>query len=444
MYQVELSRTDAAAGPLAAASFFGRHQAGTVLFDHQTGGPKGQSLLMSSPRALLIEQNGEFFEQPRHRRVDCPVRWMREQHRAVEADTELAFVGGLAGYLGFEFGWRLDQLRVAAQRSNTPRCWVGRYDAAAVYDHHRTRWTVAGCQREAVDELVGGLQMAQPVDFRGEGRRNIDRDVDAERYQQGVQQAVEAIYAGELFEVNYTERFHGQWQGDRWALYEGLRSQAPGDWGGVVDGDEVFVASVSPEQFLAVGTNGEVVTRPIKGTRPRGETAQEDRRLAEQLVTSEKDRAENVMIVDLMRNDLTRVCRAGSVEATELCALESFESVHHLVSTVRGRLAEDFDALDAFVASFPAGSITGAPKLRSMEWVAEHEQSARGPYTGSMFYWSDHGQFDSNVLIRTAVLCGDELEYGAGGAVVADSDPDGEFEEACWKARPFLELLEAR
>lgn len=443
MGDIVTRRIDAAADPWSAASFFMEHGRGTILFDNQTGdgGEHPCSLVMTEPRRLLVERDGRFVELPTGRDVADPVAWMKESHRGVVADESVPFCGGLAGYLGFEFGWNVDNLGVAPRRASAPDLWVGEFAAAAMFDHRRGQWTVAGREDGAVDELARGLEAVEPMETSGRGQRARGRDVDAADYRAGVKRAVEAIYAGELFEVNYTERFHGRWSGDRRALYEAMKARAPGAFGGAVDAEEVFVASISPEQFLEVGADGRVVTRPIKGTRPRGETPQQDERLADELITSDKDRAENVMIVDLMRNDLTRVCQVGTVEATELCGLHSFDSVHHLVSTVQGQLAEQFDAIDAFVASFPAGSITGAPKLRSMEWVAENEASARGPYTGSMFYWSDHGRLDSNVLIRTAVLQGEDVEYGAGGAVVSDSEPAGEYEEALWKARPFFETL---
>lgn len=447
MPQPVIRDCDAAATPWSAASFCGGRSLPTVLFEHQTGGVDdgGFSIVVTEPDAWLVEKNRRFVERPSGRRVDDPVGWMRRRHRPTTLEDEIPFVGGIAGYLGFEFGWRLDNLAVDVPRARTPDLWIGAFLSAAIYDHANQRWTVAGRDEEAVGRLDDVLCEAAGKPRLGSGFGwRTDDGFDAEAYRRRVGQAVDAIGAGEFFEVNYTERIRGRWRGDDRVLYDRLRTAAPGDFGAMIDVPELTVASISPEQFLRVDQNGGVITRPIKGTRPRGETAARDRRLARQLMESQKDRAENVMIVDLMRNDLTRVCQPGSVEATKLCQLHSFESVHHLVSTVRGRLCEACDGLDAFLAAFPAGSITGAPKLRSMEWIASHEQTARGPYTGSAFYWSDHGTLDSNVLIRTAVCNGEDVEYGTGGAVVADSEPSREFEEAQWKARPFLELLEKR
>jgi para-aminobenzoate synthetase component 1 len=220
-------------------------------------------------------------------------------------------------------------------------------------------------------------------------------------------------------------------------LYEALCEVASGEHFGYLQAPGFEVASVSPERFLRVDPDGHVSTRPIKGSMRRSDDPEEDRRLGERLLASEKDRAENIMIVDLMRNDLTQVCELGSVKATALCELESFAGIHHLVSTVEGALAPGFDALDALLASFPAGSITGAPKLRSIEYIANLEGSARGFYTGSLFYASSHGALDSSVLIRTAEILDGKARYGAGGAVVADSDPERERREALRKLAPL-------
>ncbi len=443
---VEYLSLDAAATPWSAASFCMEHVGRTVLFEHQgdTGEERAHSILLCAPKRWIVEGGETFIEGPSGREVDDPLRWMKQQHQPCQALEPVPFIGGLAGYLGFEQGWRLDTLQVAARSAESPDLWVGLFEASAVFDHRRRRWGIYGRSGDAVQQLADVLRRAPsepnigPGESRGES--NHPGGISPASYRQGVSDAVEAIYAGDLFEVNFTDRIRTTWRGDRRAIYAGLRQLAPGDFGGLIAIDELLIASVSPEQFLCVEPNGRVITRPVKGTRPRGETIEEDRALAEELLMSRKDRAENIMIVDLMRNDLTRVCKPGSVRTSELCGLHSFSSIHHLISTVEGRLSERFDALDAFLASFPAGSITGAPKLRAMEWIAANERSPRGPYTGSMFYWSDHGRLDSNVLIRSAVLSGDRLEYGTGGAVVADSSPPQEYDEALWKAQPFLDF----
>ena len=200
----------------------------------------------------------------------------------------------------------------------------------------------------------------------------------------------------------------------------------------------VAVASASPERFLQLDPAGRVETRPIKGTRPRGATPEQDAALAQSLLASTKDRAENLMIVDLLRNDLSRACRPGTVRVPELFALEQYRTVHHLVSTVEGKLVAGKDAADLLAATFPGGSITGAPKVRAMEIIAELEPSRRGVYCGSIDYWSVTGALDTSIVIRTLVAAGGRLYFSAGGGIVADSDPEQEYQETLHKARALL------
>lgn len=360
---------------------------------------------------------------------------LEHQPPPIAYEGPLPFIGGLAGFLSFEFG-----LEGARSELKTPQLWVGVFEAAALFDHRRSTWSIVGSGEGAghLQEVIesGGDWMAS-----GEGEQGaLCADDGGDGYAASVRDALAAIERGELSQVNYTERFRGRWRGDRRELYDRLRSRAPGDYGGFVDVDDIFLASISPEQFLAI-EDRHIVVRPIKGTRPRGQTVEEDERLAQELLASPKDRAENELIVELMRRDLAQVCKPASVKVSEFCALHSFPSVHHLISTVEGELEESQSELEAFLSCFPAGSITGSPKRRSIDWIVANESTPRGPYTGSLFYLSRHGRLDSNVLIRTAVLVGDEVEYGAGGAVVAGSSPRGEYEEALWKARPFFDAL---
>ncbi|MFW5968966.1 MAG: anthranilate synthase component I family protein [Persicimonas sp.] len=419
---------------------------GLLFFDSAHADSAHWSILTCHPSRVLTEhREGGFVELPSGERVEEPTRWIARAHTvespALEDGRELPFVGGLAGVLAFEFAWHLDDVDAPIPPARTPKVWVGDYPSALVYSHSDGRWWLTGRPvGEAARRLEAALREAtrSPVvdERRGCG---FGATVAPATYRERVGRAIDAIYAGELFEINYTERFSARWDADAFSLYEALRATESGAYGGFVDAGSFQLASVSPEQFLEVD-NRRVVSRPIKGTRPRSGCAEEDARFAEELLASEKDRAENVMIVDLMRNDLTQVCRLGSVEATEICALESFSGVHHLVSTVEGELADGFSPLDALLAAFPAGSITGAPKLRAIELIAELEETPRGPYTGSLFYASRHGRLDSNVLIRTAVLVDGEVRYGSGGAVVADSDPRAEFEEARLKAAPLRKV----
>jgi len=231
-----------------------------------------------------------------------------------------------------------------------------------------------------------------------------------------------------------SQRFSAPWAGRPFDFYRHLIAANPAPFSVYFQGDGFAVASASPERFLSVDTAGYVETRPIKGTRPRGATPAEDRRLADELLASAKDRAENVMIVDLLRNDLSKVCRPGSVEVPALCALESHPTVHHLESIVTGRLEPERTAADLLRAAFPGGSITGAPKVRAMEILTELEPVARGVYCGTIGWLSLTGAMDSSIAIRTVTLQEGCAYFHAGGGIVADSDPALEYQETLDKA----------
>ncbi|MEJ7812364.1 MAG: aminodeoxychorismate synthase component I [Gemmatimonadaceae bacterium] len=260
-------------------------------------------------------------------------------------------------------------------------------------------------------------------------------------YLSAVARVREYILAGDIFQANISQRFEAPLAGSAWTLYRLLRARNAAPFAAYLDFGRVMVMSASPERFVRVTAEGQVETRPIKGTRPRGEGPEHDAALGRALTESEKDRAENLMIVDLLRNDLSRVCRPGSVRVPELFALERYPTVHHLVSTVVGELAPGADAVALLLAAFPGGSITGAPKIRAMEIIAELEPSRRGVYCGAIGYLSVTGALDTSIAIRTYVALGDRVYFSAGGGVVADSDPAGEYGETLDKARALIAAL---
>ncbi len=260
-------------------------------------------------------------------------------------------------------------------------------------------------------------------------------------YLEAVARVREYIFAGDIFQSNLSQRFEAPLTEPPWELYRRLRTRNAAPFAAFLDFPDAVVLSASPERFLRVDVGGHVETRPIKGTRPRGVGPEHDGALGLALSESEKDRAENLMIVDLMRNDLSRVCAPGTVRVPELFALERFATVHHLVSTVVGQLAPGMDALDLLRAAFPGGSITGAPKVRAMEIIAELEASQRGVYCGAIGYWSVTGALDSSIAIRTAVATADRIYFSAGGGIVADSDPEQEYRETLDKARGLIDAL---
>jgi para-aminobenzoate synthetase component 1 len=260
-------------------------------------------------------------------------------------------------------------------------------------------------------------------------------------YLDAVARVREYILAGDIFQANLSQRFDAPLRESTWDFYRRLRARNAAPFAAYLDLPDATVLSASPERFLSVDVEGHVETRPIKGTRPRGHGPEHDAALGQALVESDKDRAENLMIVDLMRNDLSRVCAAGTVRVPELFALERYATVHHLVSTVVGRLARGVDALDLLRAAFPGGSITGAPKLRAMEIIAELEPSQRGVYCGAIGYWSVTGALDTNIAIRTTVAREGHLYFSAGGGIVADSDPEQEYLETLDKARGIIDAI---
>jgi len=261
-----------------------------------------------------------------------------------------------------------------------------------------------------------------------------------EEYLRAVENVREYIRAGDIFQVNLSQRFEADLSISPYELYQRLRKINPAPFASYLDFDGVSVVGASPERFLKVQGDW-VETRPVKGTRPRGKSEAEDRALADELLASIKDRAENVMIVDLERNDLGRVCRYGTVRVTELAILETYPTVFHLTSTVKGRLCEDKDRIDLLKATFPGGSITGAPKVRAMQIIDELEPTRRSVYTGSIGYLSFSGEMDLNIVIRTFLVKGGRAYFQVGGGIVYDSEPEAEYVETLDKAKALIQAL---
>jgi para-aminobenzoate synthetase component 1 len=273
-----------------------------------------------------------------------------------------------------------------------------------------------------------------------EGAAGITSNFSREGYLHAVQRAIDYIRAGDVFQVNLSQRLLCPAQEESAALYQRLRKCNPAPFAGYFDAGAFQILSASPERFLCV-RGREVETRPIKGTRPRTGDARLDRRTEAELLASEKDRAENVMIVDLLRNDLSRVCSPESVHVSQLCRIEAYQHVLHLVSAVRGRLRDECSPFDLLRAAFPGGSVTGAPKIRAMEIIAELEPTVRGPYCGALGYWGFDGTLDLNILIRTITAGGGCWRFSVGGGVVAQSVPEREYEETWHKAEGLLRAV---
>ncbi|MHB9092282.1 MAG: aminodeoxychorismate synthase component I [Chloroflexota bacterium] len=363
------------------------------------------------------------------------------------------FQGGAVGYFGYDLAHHIESLpRTAVDDVGVPDMVVGIYDWVLAYDHASARtWLVVSPYphgdyeraRHRLEMVASRLAQLEPEPVSRRARplaRPLASTFDRKGYVDAILRAKEHIAAGDIYQVNLSQRFQVTLPISPWQLYRCLREVSPVPYSAYLQLGDLAVASASPELFLRK-EGSRVETRPIKGTRPRGKTPEEDRRLAEELLASEKDRAENVMIVDLLRNDLGKVCRVGTVRVPELYSLESYSTIHHLVSAVEGVLDGRHDAVSLLRACFPGGSVTGCPKIRAMEIIDELEPTQRGVYCGSIGYLGFNGNLDTSIVIRTIVVKGGQAYFQVGGAIVADSDPEDEYQETLDKARAMILAL---
>ena len=369
------------------------------------------------------------------------LRELLERYRpANPTPSELPFNGGALGWLGYEFGAALEQITPHPTPPTMPDIAIGIYQWALLMDHQQRRgWLVGEPPAEVLARLAAPEHPAiEPAGFQLQGE--LETDLDRTGYQTAFGRIKHYLREGDCYQVNLARRFQARVSGDPWAAYLALRQRSPAPYGAYLSTPFGQVLCNSPEQFLRVDGD-QISTRPIKGTRPRHPDPAQDQRLAEELQNSAKDRAENVMIVDLLRNDLGRVCRPGSIRVDGLWSLHSYATVHHLVSTVRGQLDADSDALALLSAAFPGGSITGAPKHRAMQIIRELEPQPRGVYCGSIGWLDWHGDMDSNIAIRTLVHQQGHIQFHAGGGIVIDSELEQEYQETEDKAAAMFALL---
>jgi len=418
------------------------------------------SFLCRDPFRVIATQDGQV-------RVDgAPVagdpfgvlqRELAALRRPLEAGPPevgpVPFTGGAVAVLGYELGGVLEKLPCRHPNDlNIPDMTVLFFDVVLAFDRaERRAWAIAaelpapharGAERALEQALALAWLPSAPVPPPPKviWRPELDRNT----YTDAVGRVLEYIRAGDIFQANFTMRHLAARPAgaEALAIYLALRANNPAPFAAFVDcGPRLAVASLSPERFLRLDPAGGIETRPIKGTRPRGADPQEDARLAESLRASEKDRAENLMIVDLLRNDIGRVADIGSIAVPSLFAVESFASVHHLVSTVVGQLAPGRDAVDLLRATFPGGSVTGAPKIRAMQIIEALEPVRRGPYCGAIGYLAADGSMQFNVAIRTMIAKDGRVHIPVGGGIVADSDPVAEYEETLIKAAAMFKAL---
>lgn len=365
--------------------------------------------------------------------------------------AKFPFLGGAVGYFAYDLCHHLERLpRKAIDDVQIPDCHLGFYDGIIIMDHAANKVFAAslGLQAPAeqvVERIIAQIKAAEKMGVKLPYRRKthpveFKASFTRDQYLQAVNRVKAYIKAGDIYQANLTQRFECDLEESPFELYLKLRSINPAPFAAFMDFGEGCIVSSSPERFIRIAGR-RVETRPIKGTRPRGQTAQEDRQNRAELLSSEKDKAELLMIVDLERNDLGRVCQSGTVKVEELFHLEEYATVYHLVATVTGVLKESCDAVDCLEAAFPGGSITGAPKIRAMEIIDELEPTQRNIYTGSIGYIGFNGNADLNIVIRTIVCKENKAYFQVGGGIVWDSDAELEYEEALHKARALLEAL---
>jgi para-aminobenzoate synthetase component 1 len=370
------------------------------------------------------------------------------------------FQGGAAGLFSYELGRSLERLpKPLFNELAFPDLSLGLYDVVVAFDVvERRAWIISTgipekesfARQERAHIRADWLkaQLARGTKRRGNGSISLTgftSNFTRASYEQAVREVIESILAGDVFQANIAQRFAAPVPEDfdHFGFYRHLRKVNPATFAAYLDHGDFIIASASPERFLRV--EGDFVeSRPIKGTRPRFADGVLDLLQAQALTESRKDRAENVMIVDLLRNDLSKVCIPGSVKVPQLCGLETYASVHHLVSAVIGRLAESHGAIDVLAAAFPGGSVTGAPKVRAMEIITEIERHARGPYCGAIGYLGFNGTMDLNIVIRTASFRAGQCVIQAGGGITTASDPAAEYDETLDKARRIFEAFGAR
>ncbi len=411
-------------------------------------------IIVANPE-ITLETTGEntiitFVSGKELKSQDDPFRLVKQYLGKHESNLSgLPFCGGAIGYFAYDLGRRVENLPELCQQDiDLPDMAIGIYDWVVIVDHHQRRSCLASFCRfqntsEKWSDLIELFHQQAPVKERQyQINSSIQSNMSKEQYTDAFTKIKNYILEGDCYQVNLAQRFQTDFNGDCWQVYRDLREFNPAPYASYINMPQGAVISSSPERFLKV-TGNQVETKPIKGTVHRSKFAYEDKALAGLLLESEKDRAENIMIVDLLRNDISKTCQPGSVKVPKLFALETYATVHHLVSTITGKLSEHYHALDLLRGCFPGGSITGAPKLRSMEIIEELEPHRRSIYCGSIAYIGFDGNMDSNICIRTIIQCDKNLYFYAGGGLTWYSDVNKEYQECFDKAAGIIKLCQA-
>ena len=416
-------------------------------------------IISACPQTLIETTDNQTFIISKDKSTEsdqgafATARALLSEIQPIEVIAETPFTAGLIGYFGYDL--ERDCAPTALQNpaaTQLPDMRLGLFLWSLIIDHELRKTTLyfhESCQHDLIDKIRQRLSnTADSIAHNCEKfqlQSTFTPTVTKDRYTQDIGHIKQYITKGDCYQVNYAQHHCAEFKGDLWQAYLSLRNANPAPYAAFWQWDNQAILSLSPERFIQTQADGDCIsaqTKPIKGTVLRGNTLEEDQENAIKLLNSDKDRAENLMIVDLLRNDLGKTCVAGSIRVPKLFDLESFPNVHHLVSTVTGTLKPECSPLDLLQGCFPGGSITGAPKKRSMEIIDELEPIKRSVYCGSMGYICASNQMDTNIAIRTLIADNTELHCWGGGGIVADSNADSEFEESMNKIRLILQILE--
>jgi para-aminobenzoate synthetase component 1 len=416
---------------------------------------------VADPVATLTTQDNQTYvwqqQGPSHYTQDNPFqlvrKWLTHYRPAnCQLPDAIPFAGGALGYFSYDLGRYQEQLSNCQPADlKIPDMNIGIYLWALINDHQQKTTTLSTLDPALVQthywqQLTTSLLTAieQPIQTKQANHFQLTSEFQADfsrhSYGQAFRQVMDYIQAGDCYQVNLAQRFQAAFQGSVWQAYLRLRQTNPNPFSAFLNYPQGQILSLSPERFLQVKT-GQVGSYPIKGSRPRHKKPALDQQAAQALLTSTKDRAENIMIVDLMRHDLSKNCRPHSVKVSELCGLTSFARVHHLISCINGKLKSTRDSIQLLADCFPGGSITGAPKIRAMEIIEQLEPRRRSVYCGSIGYTGFNGDMDTNICIRTLVAYHQRLYAWAGGGLVADSQEAAEYQETLDKIQPLLQSL---
>lgn len=427
----------------------------------------GRYSFLGSDPFLVFKSYGERNEIRRGNRIELLkgnpfdiLKTLLSKYRLITTPDCPPFMGGGVGYFAYDLKHFVEKLPSRSKDDiNVPLCFLAFYDVVIIFDHLKGKVWIsstglpeereylkrvrAKTRLEAFCQKLNDLKKRVHTPHLAPAKHDLlelNCNFTRENYIRAVLKAKEYIAAGDIYQVNLSQRFSANVSTPPFELYKTLRQLNPAPFAAYLECGESTIISSSPERFLRISCKS-VETRPIKGTRPRGKSHVEDERLKQELLQSLKDRAELIMIVDLERNDLGRVCKYGTVDVPEIMTLETYATVFHLVSTITGELKEDKDHMDCIKACFPGGSITGAPKIRSMEIIDELEPTQRKIYTGSIGYLGFNQQTDLNIVIRTMLVCDNKVHFQVGGGIVADSDPVLEYEETLHKGKALIEAI---